>query len=736
MKAVYYAHMPINRNNDIETIRSLYGSFYCLFKRLETGSLNNVGLCLSGLLVKNLADANFLSLYDETVHMHFPKEHKKYGTDLLSKVRMFLQMGTLKLVGTTVVPFPLTVMQTSDMINWQIKEAVSLYEQTLHCKPNYFLPPLGAFVSGIDEYILRNGYENILLDSHTMKYKEPHSELTVSTSPYGLMCFAATTNGNEEFNEGIIHIIPLNEITSTMDIHSNLPDENNSFEQNSVSHLDFSYFGIGNRIRSLFEEKDVEWILELIEMESQFIGIKNRNQLDTKATSEFHYLWSMVADSEMSEAERISYKNKFNLDLQATIGNNYNWKTDKQGQDHSLNILMLTWEFPPHIVGGLSRHVFGLSRALVDLGHNVHIVTVGLQGQCSDSVASGVHVHRIEMEHWNESTFIEWVGYLNIKMGEKISNLFDLGIKPDIIHAHDWLVGASAMAASQRWDIPLFATIHATENGRHNGIHNSVQFFIHEQERRLIEQSDQLIVCSEYMKNELMEIFSTPSDKMAVIANGVEKNDILGSHKHNQIEEKVYSIFSWGRLVPEKGFDILIEATEILKSSNVDINVVIAGRGPMLETYRGMIQSRGLEKQIQLIGFIQDEMRNQLLNQCDLTVFPSTYEPFGIVALEAMISGKPVIVSETGGLKAIIKNCESGLLFKTGDALDLAQKIEYMMSHREVTSRMALKGQEVATKLFSWERVALQTAHLIKEFNLSKRIERGERNELSSTGSR
>ncbi|WP_163103401.1 glycosyltransferase family 4 protein [Peribacillus alkalitolerans] len=734
MKVVYYAHLPTGaKENDIETMRSLFNTFYSLFDHLESDHEEKIGLCLSGIMVKNLADESFLRLSEQTIEEIYPVEYKKYGINLLSKVRMFLQKGRIELVGTTFVPFPLTIMQTSDLIEWQIKEAISLYEHYLHYKPKWFIPPRGAFMSGIDEYILKCGYENLLIDFNTMKYKEPKTDLPVTKSPYGLLCIQAIFNGTLE------ETISINDMRNSIPIkenHSRLKDESEHSELDEVSYLDFSYFGIGDRNISLFEENDSKWIIELIEMEIKFIQKKERLLLDTSTISEILYLWSKVADSEVCEEQKQSYKNKFYMLLDSIDNKNLATPNDTLSHDQALNILMLTWEYPPHIVGGLARHVFGLSKALAALGHNVHVVTVGMNGEGTDYIESGVHVHRIEMQQWDQSSFIEWVGCLNVKMGEKISYLIESEIKPDMIHAHDWLVGAAAIAAGQRWDIPLLATIHATENGRHNGIHNNIQFFIHEQERKLIDHADQLIVCSEFMKNELMEIFSTPSDKLAVIANGVEKSDIIESVITNQEDKKAYSIFSWGRMVPEKGFDILIEATDHLKTANIDVKVVIAGRGPLLETYREMIQNRGLEHQIQLIGFIQDEVRDQLLHQCDLTIFPSTYEPFGIVALEAMISGKPVIVSETGGLKAIIQNGESGLLFKTGDPVDLAKKIEYIINHPTDTEKMALKGKEVASKLFCWERVGIQTAHLIKEYKLTKRIERGERNELSSTGSR
>ncbi|MDR6998749.1 glycosyltransferase family 4 protein [Neobacillus niacini] len=392
-----------------------------------------------------------------------------------------------------------------------------------------------------------------------------------------------------------------------------------------------------------------------------------------------------------------------------------------------LNLLMLSWEYPPHVVGGLSRHVYGLSVHLAELGHEVHVVSLQRDDLLPYEIINGVHVHRVKPLNEQDEDFLSWIGGLNLAMAYKVEKLTD-EYHFSLIHAHDWLVGTAAIALKKSLSIPLLATIHATEHGRNNGIHNKMQEFIHRKEQQLITEADQVIVCSEYMVDEVTSIFDTVAEKLAIIPNGV---DLLPKRESavelpQNLHNKKY-IFSMGRIVKEKGFETVMEAAEIAKDLKLEYSFVIAGKGPMLETYRKLIKERQLDDMIAFIGFISEQQRNALIQNCEMVVVPSLYEPFGIVALESMALGKPTIVSKTGGLKGIVKHLQTGMLMAPGDAKSLLEQILFLSENPEKAADMAIQGQQVMKSLYSWKRVAMETSRMIEDTLLTKLIDIKER---------
>ncbi|MFC0473521.1 1,4-alpha-glucan branching protein domain-containing protein [Halalkalibacter kiskunsagensis] len=374
------------------------------------------------------------------------------------------------------------------------------------------------------------------------------------------------------------------------------------------------------------------------------------------------------------------------------------------------SILMLSWEFPPMMVGGLSRHVYDLSRAMVKEGHEVHVVTSYVHGYPNYEVNQGVHVHRIKGLQPEANQFFDWVGSLNLAMTRYVIQL-SRKQQFDIIHAHDWLVGVAAKGLKQALNIPLLATIHATEHGRNNGIHSELQYEINQKEWELTYDADRVIVCSDYMKEELQSIFSLPDEKLAVIPNGVDP-DLLQpytSSTANITSNDTFTVFSVGRIVREKGYQTVINAAAILKEKNVNIRFVIAGKGPMLDEFKQQVYERQLESFVTFLGFVSDEERNEWFNRCDATIFPSLYEPFGIVALEGLAANKATMVSDTGGLAGIIRHNENGVKFYPGDEQSLVTQVLYLYNHPILREGLAQQGLHDVKTRFDWETIAKQT---------------------------
>lgn len=399
----------------------------------------------------------------------------------------------------------------------------------------------------------------------------------------------------------------------------------------------------------------------------------------------------------------------------------------KHPYDWQLKILILTWEYPPNVVGGLSRHVYGLSVHLAEQGHEVHVVTAGNACLSAYEIINGVHVHRVTPLNNHDDHFLSWIVGLNLAMSFK-GEIIAEDIKFDIVHAHDWLVGTAAITLKEVLSIPLLSTIHATEHGRNNGIHTEMQRFIHQKELQLITESDQVIVCSNYMREELLANFHLSDKKMTIIPNGIEQIDVkLNPNEiYPFIKNRKY-IFSVGRIVKEKGFETLIEAAQAAKDKGQDIYFVIAGKGPMLERYRKMVTEKQLDYHIVFIGYVTDEQRNALLVNSEIAVFPSLYEPFGIVALEAMILAKPTIVSETGGLKGIVMDRQTGLLMVPGDAESLLNNINFLLQDNQTAKEIGIKGMKIVKSLYGWKRIASQTVNVMEDTLLNKRANMSEK---------
>ncbi|ASS74543.1 hypothetical protein CIG75_05710 [Tumebacillus algifaecis] len=301
-------------------------------------------------------------------------------------------------------------------------------------------------------------------------------------------------------------------------------------------------------------------------------------------------------------------------------------------------VLMLSWEFPPRTVGGLARHVYDLSRAMAAENIEVHVVTCHGEGTPEYAEVGGVHVHRVQAPDYEPDQFVRWAALLNIRMGALGGRVLAEYGPFDLIHAHDWLAAECAHFLSERSELPLVATIHATEYGRNEGIHDPLQGQIFEIERRLVQESAVVIVCSVYMLTELSEIYGVGADKLHVLPNGVDLVELSrGVELLAQVKNSTAkTVFFVGRLVPEKGVQVLLaSAPEVLKRHQ-ETRFVIAGKGPMLQALREQAEFLGIAGHVDFLGFVTDEERNRLIRAADVAVFPSLYEPFGIVALEAM----------------------------------------------------------------------------------------------------
>lgn len=367
---------------------------------------------------------------------------------------------------------------------------------------------------------------------------------------------------------------------------------------------------------------------------------------------------------------------------------------------------MLSWEYPPQMVGGLGQHVYELSRHLVENGVVPHVLTPAINNAPAYEEDQGVHVHRIGKEYDIESSFKGWIMSFNSQMvreGTKICReIKDL----QAIHAHDWLVAYGARSLGKMFDLPIIATIHATEWGRNNGLHNRTQVEINDIERNLTLAASRVICCSSYMREEINNLFAIKHEQIAIIPNGVSldsQSSIPG------LNDRGNNIFFIGRLVPEKGVHVLINAMPIVLQQFPDARLLIGGRGPCYDELATQAEELGIKPAVSMLGYIDDKHKERLYREAAVAVFPSLYEPFGIVALEAMAAGTPVVVSDVGGLGEIISNQVNGIKVPVDDPEALASAIIKVLTNRQQSQQMVEYAQQELKTVYNWKNIASLT---------------------------
>jgi len=385
------------------------------------------------------------------------------------------------------------------------------------------------------------------------------------------------------------------------------------------------------------------------------------------------------------------------------------------------SILMFSWEFPPFKVGGLAAHVYDLSKMLVKKNVEVHVVTCGFPGAPDYEVIDGVHVHRFDAYEIPAPEFLQWDLNMNLLMERKaieIIEKYDI----DILHAHDWLVASAAIGLKHLYRKPLIATIHSLERGRRDGLHTDGQHMLDQIENLLIQESWHSIVCSQYMQSLCHFSFKFPMDKMSIIPNGVRYKEfsVKLSDKEKQIHHKKYAnddekIVSYiGRLVPEKGVNILLGAVKSILKELPKTKFIVAGEGWHRSELQRISKELEIDDKVYFTGYLPEEDFLAFFNVSDVLVIPSTYEPFGIVALEGMATKTPIIVSDVGGLSEIVDHRWTGIKVPPDNSDALAEALIDLVSDDKLRKTIVKNAMEKLEHVYDWSIIA---DHTIKIYN-------------------
>ena len=386
-----------------------------------------------------------------------------------------------------------------------------------------------------------------------------------------------------------------------------------------------------------------------------------------------------------------------------------------------MRVLMLSWEYPPRLVGGLGRHVHEISRALVAQSVDVRVVTAAAPGAPSrEQLDRGWRVYRSAGPELQAPDFLIDIEQLNFGLLEAA---IPLAAEADVVHAHDWLVAFAARTLTRAFNLPLVATIHATEYGRNGGLHTDLQRYIHSTEWMLGYEAGRVIVCSDFMRREVERVLTLPADKVRVIGNGIDPGRLaltpaarrrLGEFRAKLAAPDEQVVLFVGRMVREKGIETLLEAAPRVLAAHPATRFVLVG-GPEADWLQARAAALGLGGAARFTGFVPEADLAAYYACASVAVFPSHYEPFGIVALEAMAAGVPVVTSDAGGLASVVEHEVTGLTTYAGNAESLAWGINLALGDRKAALARARRAAARVAERYTWQQIAKLTTAVYHE---------------------
>jgi glycosyltransferase involved in cell wall biosynthesis len=387
-----------------------------------------------------------------------------------------------------------------------------------------------------------------------------------------------------------------------------------------------------------------------------------------------------------------------------------------------MKVAFITFEYPPFVQGGAGVYAYNLVNELAKLGHEVHVIAPRAPGTEKESVEESIFIHRL--------------GFLNKPFLAAISFWFSLrkdfsSLKKraggfDIVHSN----GLSAFSLRRKAiSSPFVITIHhltkttlktlganLTARVRNLRGEAGISSII---EPYCIRRADRIIAVSQFTKRDIVNIYGIPESKIEVIYHGVQPDNYVFPEEARLklrsslgIESQPMALFV-GRLVPRKGVDILLRALpRVIKE--MDVKLVLAGSGNQSH-YQQLAEALDVSDKVTFLGRVPDETLNLLYASCDVFVLPSRLEGLGIVIIEAMAAGKPVIATNAGGIPELIEAGQNGILTEAGNEGELASAIIKVLGDRSLSRTIGENNTRKVQERYSWESAALKAEQLYSD---------------------
>ncbi len=347
--------------------------------------------------------------------------------------------------------------------------------------------------------------------------------------------------------------------------------------------------------------------------------------------------------------------------------------------------------------GGMNVYVMQLAKELGSLGHKVDVYTRYHDPKDPEIVELGKNARVIHLA----------AGYHQAKkedlhrfVPQFLRSLYSFQrrnqIKYDLIHSNYWLSGRVGIALSEEWDIPHVSTFHtlaktklmARAGERESDLRSTV-------EKTVMDMADTIVVTTEMEKEDLVRLYGAAHTKIKVNPAGVDLDlfrpmDKLEARGRLGLDESRIILYV-GRIEPLKGIDILLEAVSLMEWGT-DYRLIIVGGSlegdEHLEFLKNLARELGIEDKVSFTGSIEQDKLPSFYSAADVFVLPSHHESFGLVALEAMACGSPVIASRVGGLKTFLNNGESGYLIPWQCPEPFAQRLDILLANPSLMNTM------------------------------------------------
>lgn len=400
-----------------------------------------------------------------------------------------------------------------------------------------------------------------------------------------------------------------------------------------------------------------------------------------------------------------------------------------------MKIAFMVYEFPPYLVGGLGTYAQYVTREFVKLGHDVTVFTMHQGAVRSREMFGGVEVRRYpcidasdifapvvseDLRRWGTHIrFFSDIFIYNVMSASDLVTEFKES-KFDIISFHDWLSCIGAIMSKKHINLPSVFHVHSTEWGRTGNGSQVIKYL----EEKAAAVADRLVTVSHAMKEDLVK-HGWPEHKISVVWNGVDANvynpqickheEVEAIRNRYNVEREENMMLFIGRLTWVKGVRNLIQAMPIVLKEYPNTKLVILGRGEEQKDIEELIARLGLSNKVYYrFEFIPEKERILHYAAADICVFPSIYEPFGIVSLEAMAMKKPIVVGASGvsGFREQVISSgpeQNGVHINGNDPADIAWGINLVLSDKGKALRMGENGRKRVLNYFTWDKVAKQT---------------------------
>ena len=410
-----------------------------------------------------------------------------------------------------------------------------------------------------------------------------------------------------------------------------------------------------------------------------------------------------------------------------------------------MRIGFFVWEYPPRIVGGLGTYAENICPALISKGHDVSVFTMNDGGLKTRETLKGVDVNRPmlvdgggilplcmteDLRRWGTGiNFFNDVLVYNILSATKFVNqlIKKEGYKFDMICAHDWLSAMAGIMAKRETGLPFVFHLHSTEWGRalNGGSETVIQF-----EKNAAELADGVVTVSYPMQEDLIK-HGFRSDKIAVCWNGIHvhkydpsklsKEAVSALRSSYGIRPEEQIILFVGRLTAVKGIVNLVKAMPMVIGKHPDVKLVILGKGELERTITDLIHVFKIGDHVKTkFEFVSEEERILHYGACDLFVAPSVYEPFGIIALEAMAMDKPLVVGARGisGFRDFVIPSgpdQTGIHVDGNNSADIAWGINSVLEDMDTAKEMGKRGRKRVEQYFTWDKIAAHTLEVYED---------------------